>query len=257
MSLLGLRRAVFGAGTALWLCACDGTEFQSDGAGGSAGTGAGKSSGGSANSGGSNSKGGSNSGGSNSSGGSSAGGAPGTGGSVSSGGSGGSVVSSCPVDLPLQGDPCVGDTECSYGECCPTQVKCVGGAWQVYPSACPQPACPSDPPAPGDPCMCLPDSCRYDMCAMGGAVTVAQCRVDGWEIREENCEFDCNGQICGDPQLCLINSSIAPATYSCEPNPCTDDFSCSCLGPMLCPGLECLYADPAARVLNCTCPGCA
>ena len=259
MSWLGLRRAIFGAGTGLVLYACSGPEFQSDGAGGSLGTGGtGKSAGGSANSGGSTSSGGSSSkAGASSSGGANTGGAAGSVSTGGSTGSGGSVVSSCPSEIPQQGTPCAGDTECVYGDCCPTQANCVGGAWQVFYGACPQPVCPPTPPLAGDPCACLPDNCRYDMCASGQDITVAQCRVDGWEIRQEVCDFSCNGQMCGSAELCLINSNVAPAVYSCEPNPCADDFSCSCLGPMLCPGLECVYADPATRVLNCTCPQCA
>jgi len=183
------------------------------------------------------------------------------GGAQSSSGTGGTAE--CPEVEPLTQSACSfpADKVCAYGECCPEEVSCVDGKWEVTITECQPPPCPATPPAEGSDCTCAPTTCPWEStCANGGMASIAGvCLQTGWHLEITGCpDTPCGdgGLTCKPTEVCLKKAGGPGFSYSCAASTCGNDpVTCDCAG-QLCGGMPYVCTGYQGGELTCDCPTC-
>jgi hypothetical protein len=85
----------------------------------------------------------------------------------------------------IEGQSCEYDNPDVY--CGQRYATCASGKWQIAFPSCPAPVCPDEAPASGGDCMFPGHSCSYGTCESSGLELIADCRKDGWALRNGAC----------------------------------------------------------------------
>ena len=136
------------------------------------------------------------------------------------------------ADVDANADAGCDDTGGGLDCFCGTAV-CSDGHWGCGP--CSGALCPSTAPTHGSACPEAGLNCNYTACGMSSGHARAYCSATTWEVTTSACaQVACGDSSC-DPatSLCVlvVNGGFAPASSSCEPNPCGDGpttDACAC-----------------------------
>lgn len=181
--------------------------------------------------------------------------------SSSSAASGTGGSSACPAEQDIGKACSTAGQMCFYGKCCPVELQCNGGVWQLLATDCPRPAdCPIAPPTNGANCdFCFQASPCFYQCPGTGTSVTATCNVATWSV-DATCppapQVACGNLMCPVGDVCVASSPGPQTTYTCAPDPCApNSLSCTCAATLC--GAGALHCNSAQNGrVNCDCPTC-